>query len=424
MDTRAVLGQAYRPRVVDSAVAEALEFSGGVLIEGARGSGKTMTGLNAAASYVFLDQPEAQAVLEVAPGALLDGATPRLLDEWQLASGLWNMVRRRVDASRSKGLFLLTGSAVPADDVTRHTGAGRILRLRQRTLTWWEKAGRPAGGVSLESLFAGVLPKADLARPDLGDVIAALLRPGFPAMAGFEGARAAALLDAYAEEIAHSDIPRLARTRHDPVVLEQLMAAVARNSASEVTQASLAKDLRAVAPRITPETVGEYLKLLRRLFVVEAQRAWAPALRSRAVLRTSPKLHLVDPALAAALLGAGPSRLERDMATLGALFESAAIHDLAVFAARLGGGVRHYRDSNGHEIDAVVTLRDGRWGAVEVKLGGGQIEAGRASLARALGQIDLGRAGEPAFQLVVTGTGPTVAMDGGVVTCPLAALAP
>jgi predicted AAA+ superfamily ATPase len=424
VDTTAVLGQAYLPRVLDAAVADALEIAGGVLIEGARGSGKTMTALNAAASYVFLDREDAQALLQVAPQTLLDGAAPRLLDEWPLAPGLWNMVRRRIDASAAKGLFLLTGSAVPADDATRHTGAARVLRLRQRTLTWWEKAGGPAQGVSLEALFDGRSPEPELAQPGLGDVIAPLLRPGFPAMSQFEGRRAAALLGAYAEEISRGDMPRLARTRHDPIVIEQLMAAVARNSAAEVAYTTLAKDLRTVAPAITAETVSDYLKLLQRLFVVEPQRAWAPALRSRAVLRTSPKLHLVDPALAATLLGAGQSRLERDLATLGTLFESAAVHDLMAFAARLGGEVRHYRDSNGHEIDAVIVLRDGRWGAVEVKLGGGQIAAGAASLARALDQIDREAVGEPAFRLVVTGTGPTLAMEDGTVTCPLAALAP
>jgi predicted AAA+ superfamily ATPase len=203
-----------------------------------------------------------------------------------------------------------------------------------------------------------------------------------------------------------------------------LLASLARNSATEVSDRALAKDLRAVAPSILPETVGEYLRLLRRVFAVEAQAAWAPALRSRAVLRTSPKLHLVDPALAAALIGAGRSRLEQDLATLGTLFESAAVHDLMAFATRLGGEVRHYRDSNGHEVDAVVTLRDGRWAAVEVKLGGGQVAAGADSLARAVAQLDPSLAGAPAFRLVLTGTGPTLTMADGTITCPLSALAP
>jgi predicted AAA+ superfamily ATPase len=179
-----------------------------------------------------------------------------------------------------------------------------------------------------------------------------------------------------------------------------------------------------VAAGISPEAVGRYVSLLERLFAVEAQNAWTPALRSRARLRTSAKLHLADPALAASLLGAGRARLTRDLATLGAVFESAVVHDLMVFASALGGEVRHYRDSNGHEIDAVVVLPDGRWGAVEVKLGGAQAVSGAKSLAGAVSQIDSEAAGKPSFSLVVTANGPTLTFDDGTVTCPLAALGP
>jgi predicted AAA+ superfamily ATPase len=179
-----------------------------------------------------------------------------------------------------------------------------------------------------------------------------------------------------------------------------------------------------VAPNIKPETVSTYVGLLERLFVVEAQRAWAPRLQSRARLRTSPKYHLADPALATAALNADHQRLSQELTTVGLLFESAVIHDLAVYAAALGGEVRHYRDSNGYEIDAIVTLPGGRWGAVEVKLGGGQAPAGALSLAGAIDQIDTSTAGEPVFRLVVTGTGSVYVMEDGTITCPLTALSP
>lgn len=179
-----------------------------------------------------------------------------------------------------------------------------------------------------------------------------------------------------------------------------------------------------MAPSINAETISTYVGLLERMFIVEPQQPWAPALRSRARLRTAPKQHLVDPALAAAVLGAGESQLRRDLKTLGVLFESAVIHDLAVLAAPLGGEVRHYRDSNGKEIDAVVVLADGRWGAVEVKLGGPQVAAGAAGLRDAVDQVDADAVGDPAFRLVVTGTGPVLTLDDGTVTCPLRALAP
>ncbi|MGL5830127.1 MAG: ATP-binding protein, partial [Angustibacter sp.] len=388
MDTAALLGREYRPRVIDPAVHRALAASGAVVIEGARACGKTMTGLQAAGSYVFLDDADAQRLLDVAPRALLEGAAPRLLDEWQVAPELWNMVRRAVDSAPQPGRFILTGSAAAPDDATRHTGAGRFLRLRERTMSWWEKLDAPTSAVSLAGLFEGRLPQTDLgAAPKLDCVIDHLLRPGFPAMTALSPEQAEDRLRGYIDDVARTDIQRIADIRHHPEVIKQLIAALARAVASEVTYRTLASDLRTVAPVIDEETVSNYVGLLRRLYIVEAQPPWAPALRSRARVRTSPKLHLVDAALAAAALGAGSTRLHRDLTTLGTLFESAVVHDLTVYASGMGGEVSHYRDSNGKEIDAIITLPDGRWGAVEVRLGGQQIAAGVASLQAVIDQI-------------------------------------
>ena len=307
----------------------------------------------------------------------------------------------------------------------RHTGAGRFLRLRERTMSWWEKIDTPPGAVSLLGLFDGDLPKTDLgAAPDLDTVIANLLRPGFPAMTALPPTQASDRLRGYIDDVARTDIHRIADIRHEPEVVKQLIAALARSVASEVTYRTLAADVRAVAPAIDEETVSNYLGLLQRLFIVEAQRPWTPALRSRARVRTSPKLHLVDPALAAAALGAGPTRLRGDLNTLGTLFESAVVHDLTVLASRIDGEVSHYRDSNNKEIDAIITLPDGRWGAVEVKLGGQQLTAGVTSLQAVIGQVDIAAIGEPAFRLVATGTGPILVTDDGTVTAPLTALVP
>lgn len=425
METAKVLGQEYRPRVIDAALQRALAASGAVVIEGARASGKTMTALHAAASYVFIDDAEVQRLLEVAPRSLLEGAAPRLLDEWQVAPDLWNLVRRAVDSAVEPGRFILTGSAVPPDEVTRHTGAGRFLRLRQRTMSGWEKLDARAAAVSLSGLFDGELPKTDLgAAPDLDTVIENLLRPGFPAMTTLSLTQSAARLRGYIDDVARTDIHRIADIRHEPEVVKQLIAALARSVASEVTYKTLASDLRTVAPAIDEETVSNYVSLLQRLFIVEAQRPWTPALRSRARVRTSPKLHLVDPALAAAALGAGPQQLRGDLNALGTLFESAVVHDLTVFAAGIDGEVSHYRDSNKKDIDTIITLPDGRWGAVEVKLGGQQLAAGAASLQSVIAQVDTAAIGEPAFRLVVTGTGPVLVTDDGTVTAPLSALAP
>ncbi|HWL42934.1 MAG TPA: DUF4143 domain-containing protein [Ilumatobacter sp.] len=424
MDTVDVVGQAYQPRLIDAALQEALGTAGCVVLEGARGTGKTMTALNAAESYVFVDEPESQLMLSIAPRALLDGARPRLLDEWQVAPELWNLVRRQVDAAPAKAQFILTGSAVPADDVTRHTGAARFLRLRQRTLTWWEKLGRGPRPVSLSGLFNEDRPETDLdAGSDLDEIISLLLLPGFPAMLDLSASRAAAALRAYADEIARTDIRRLADVRNDPTVITHLLESIARNVATMTAYTTLADDVRVVSPDIRASTISTYVALLERLFVVETQAAWTPKLRSRARVRTSPKLHLVDAAFSAAVLGADANRLRRDLATLGHLFESAVTHDLTALVLPLGGSVRHYHDSGDREIDAVITLPDGRWGAVEIKLGGLQVQPAAVSLANAVAQVDAA-ASPPAFRLVVTGTGPTFALDDGTITCPLTALGP
>ena len=419
-----VLGRAYTPRLLDSLVTQALEASGGVLIEGPRACGKTMTAMNAAASFAMLDDPGTQELAAIAPGAVLDGTSPRLLDEWQLAPQLWNLVRRRIDAGAGAGLFLLTGSAVPADDVTRHTGAGRILRVRQRTLTWTEKRGSTGVGVSISGLFDGLTPETDMSSMSYADVLTELVRPGFPALVERAPGQAARSLRAYIDEISRADVPRLVDMRHDPTVIVQLIAALARSVASDVAFTTLADDVRQVAPVIDVQTVASYVSVLERLFVVERQKPWTPALRSRARLRSAAKIHLADPALAAAALGVDARGLTTEPSTAGLLFESAVIHDLAVFADLLEAEVRYYRDSNGHEIDVVITLPDRRWGAVEVKLGGGQIAEGAKSLNRAVAQIDTAVVGEPVFRAVITGTGPTAVLSDGTVTCPLAALRP
>lgn len=425
MDTVEILGQEYRSRVIDPALIRALEAAGAVVIEGARATGKTMTALHLAESYAFVDDLDTQRMLEVSPRSVLQGDHPRLLDEWQTAPELWNMVRRAVDASPHSGLFILTGSALPADDITRHTGAGRLLRLRQRTMTWHEKFERTGGGVSLAKLFDGDRPEVSTTGSmELDEVIASILTPGFPAMTHLSAAQSAQRLRAYIDDIARTDIRRLSNVRHEPEVVNQLIKGLARSTAADVTYKTLAADIRAVAPTISAETVGTYVELLQRLFVVEPQRPWAPKLRSRARLRTSPKLHLVDPALAAAALGSGPQHLSSDLETLGVLFESAVVHDLTVFAAALDGEVFHYRDSYGKEMDAVVVLPDGRWGAVEVKLGGGQMKAGIESLRAVIDHVDTQAVGEPAFRLVVTGTGSTLTADDGTVVAPLSALEP
>ncbi|MGJ9548667.1 ATP-binding protein [Actinotignum sp. GS-2025b] len=420
MDTEAVAGIPYLPRALDRLVTRALASSGALVIEGPRGCGKTMTALHHCESAVFLDTPQAQQLAQIAPDALLEGGRPRLLDEWQLNPDLWNMVRRAVDSSPGFGDFILTGSSVPAGDITRHTGAGRFTRVRQRTMTWQEK-GRSSGAVSLEKLLAGEPVSTNLSTPPLDSVIEALLRPGFPGMLDLEGEAAFFALTSYLQEIARADIPRIITLRQDPQLILHLLRTLARSVATEVSIATLKKDLDAVFPASSRQTVSTLLDTLQRLFVVEAVPAWSVRLRSKAQLRLSPKYHLADPALACAALAADSSALQRDLETLGFIFESAVVHDLSVFAETLGGHVRHYRDSYGHEIDAVLEFPGGVWAGIKVKLGGGQITQGAHGLKKAVDQIAPER-GEPAFLAVITGTGITGPAAEGVITFPLSAL--
>ena len=445
----------YQPRIIDSQLKRVLSISPAVLIEGPRGCGKTMSAINQAESVVFVDDPNTQKLLEVDPYYLLDGAQPHLIDEWQLYPQVWNQVRRNADAGEGFGQFILTGSAVPADDITRHTGAGRVVRVRERTMTWSEKtalrgllaASDPAADngnevqpvaeaeqsvaaaralasapqkVSLRALFNGDAVSTDSRTYSYGQVLELLLTSGFPRQVGLAPHEAQEALLGYAEEIVRTDLGRIADLRVAPVLIEQVIVSLARLSAAEARIATVYRDALAVAPAVTEATVARIVNLLERLFVVEKVAAWAPRLRSRGRLRTSPKYHLMDPAFAAAVLRAGREALLADPETAGFLFESAVVHDLSVMAESLGGRVCHYRDSNGHEIDAVIELNDGRWAAVEVKLGAGQIEAGARSLARAVAQIEHAR--PPAFMAVVTGTGMSYTMPEGIHTFPLAAL--
>ncbi|MCI1747315.1 MAG: DUF4143 domain-containing protein [Acidipropionibacterium sp.] len=418
----------YLPRVLDGVLARALTLAGAVVVEGPRACGKTQTALWAGKSFALLDDPATRELVRLSPETVLEGESPRVLDEWQLATELWDLVRRAVDFGSSPGRFILTGSSVPADDATRHSGAGRFLRVRQRTMSWWERGGSreddAAGGVSVAGLFAGERPRAAPAVDDYASVVDRLCSSGFPAMIALSPEDAQVLLRSYLREVTHTDLPRLEDMRHRPAVLEQLLRAVARSVAQPVKFARLAADLDQVAPGIAPATVARYVELLERLFVVELQHPWAPKLRSRARLRSADHMHMADPGLAVAALGASPETLARDPETTGFLFESAVVHDLLVLGSPLDARVECYHDSNEHEIDAVILLPDGRWGAVEVKVGGAQVGAGAESLKKAIEQIDVSSVGEPAFRLVVTGNGGTFVLKDGTVTCPLSALMP
>ena len=354
---------------------------------------------------------------------MLEGPAPRLIDEWQVEPGLWNHVRRAVDDRGLPGQFVLTGSSVPADDVARHTGAGRFSLLRMRPMTLFE-SGHTNGAVSLAALLAGEPPRSDdpgLAVSDLADRITA---GGWPAQQGRRVADASRAARDYLAQIREVDVSRVAGSRRDPARIERLLRSLARNTATEVAITVLATDAGGADGALGRHTVAEYLTILERLMVIEDQPAWAPHLRSRANLRTSSKRHFVDPSLAVAALSAGPDRLLADLNLLGLLFESLVIRDLRVFAQPLDGHVLHYRDNYGVEADAVVQLADGRWGAFEVKLGAGLVDEGAEALLRFRESIDTRKSGEPSVLGVIAGTGFGYVRPDGIAVIPVGSLAP
>lgn len=415
---------AYVPRVVDSEVVAALRSVPAVVIEGPRACGKTTTGREHARSEVmFGSDTAARLVAEIHPEAILDGPEPRLLDEWQLAPQVWNQVRAAGDDGRRPGRFILTGSAVPADDVTRHSGAGRITRVRMRPMSLYE-SGLSTGEVSLADLFAS--PVGYVERPDaaLPDLMEAACRGGWPASIDLDTSAAHDYAVSYLSEICRADIPLLGGPSRDPIGVDRLLRSLARNVSTEASQRTLARDAGGEKP-LDPRTVAAYLEALRRVYVVEDQPAWSTRLRSRTFLRQSAKRHLVDPSLAAAALHADPERLWRDLKTFGLLFESMVVRDLRTYAQSVRARVAHYRDSAGLEIDAIVERRDGAWIAIEVKLGGNDATDRAASaLLRLRDKVDPEHVGKPSNLVVVTATGFGYLRPDGVQVMPITVLGP
>jgi len=415
---------AYSPRIVDAELRELLGSAGAVVIEGPKACGKTMTASQQAASRVLLDIDQAaRQALAVEPALVLEGARPRLLDEWQLAPALWNEVRRAVDDADQPGQFLLTGSAVPADDANRHTGAGRFAFLRMRPMSLFE-TGASSGAISLRQLFNGEMPAVTDPGLTLQDLSALIARGGWPAQQGRPLKAASRAARDYLEQVRLVDISRVGERRLDPIRVGALLRALGRHCATEAKLSTLAADTGGADGALDERTVTGYLQALERLMVIEKQPAWAPHLRSRARLRKAPKRHFVDPSLAMAAMGASAERLLLDLEWFGQLFESLVIRDLRVLSQPLEGEVFHYRDDYGIEVDAIVQLIDGRWGAIEIKLGEGQVDQASAKLKRFGEQIDSERSGPPLFLAVICGKGFGYRRPDGVLVVPIGALGP
>lgn len=401
----------YKNRVADRLLQEQLEASGMVLIQGPKWCGKTTTAEHIAKSVVYLDDPrkmkEYQLIADNNPMLLLEGETPRLMDEWQLTPQLWDAARFVVDRRAGKGHFIFTGSAVPPDmSKLNHSGAGRFSWFTMRPMTLWE-SGESNGCVSLRDLFDGKPQYAASPDMSLEDLSFVLCRGGWPG--ALELKREVALKQSvnYIKAICQNDISRADNVERDATFTHRLLRCYARHQGGQVPISTLRADLSASYNNTMSEnTIISYISALKKIFVIEDISAWNPNLRSKSAIRTSDTRYFVDPSIATAALGIGPNDLMNDLNTFGLMFETMAVRDLRVYIDALDGDVFHYRDQNGLECDAVVHLHNGSYGLIEIKLGGETlIEEGAKSLKRLSSKVDTTKMKEPSFLMVLTGVG-------------------
>jgi len=412
----------YHPRIVDAQLTSLLEAVGAVVLEGPKACGKTRTALEVARSVVRLDvDANARQAAAIDPSLILEGEVPRLIDEWQLEPQVWNHVRRAVDDRGSTGQFILTGSAVPSDDVTRHTGAGRFARLMLRPMSLHE-SGHSTGAISLAAIMEGEPSRAVDPGLDLREIARRVVMGGWPGLVGAAPEQAALAVRAYVDEVRRTDIQRLEGVAHDPERVLQLMRSLARNVATMTGIATMAKDIAGTERPIDEDTAYRYHDALSRLMVIEDQPAWAPHLRSRSRVRVSPKRHFIDPSLAAAVMRVTPERLLDDLNLLGLLFESMVIRDLRVYAQAQDAQVLHYKDNTGLEVDAIVERADGAWGAFEVKLGTTYVEEAARSLRAFVERVDTTKCGPPRALAVITGFGLGYTREDGIRVIPIGAM--
>ncbi|MEZ4424989.1 MAG: DUF4143 domain-containing protein [Gemmatimonadota bacterium] len=396
----------YRPRITDDEIRRRLSAAGGVVVEGPKACGKTATARHHAESEVLLDvDATARTAIGFDPALVLDGPTPRLIDEWQVAPEIWNHVRRTIDDRQAPGQFILTGSAVASDDTIRHTGAGRLTRVRLRPMSLYE-LDASSGALSVGALLREEQEQGARSTLEPEALFELVAIGGWPGHLTRTPSNALQANRDYLDEIRRTDVRRVDEVNRDPERVGRFLRSYARNVATQASMATIAADTGGADGPLKDVTALEYADALTRLFIIEEQPAWAPHLRSRSILRTSSKRHFVDPSLAAAALRAGPEQLRRDLELFGLLFESLVIRDLRIYAQAAEASVLHYRDNTGLEIDAIITTPAGAWIALEVKLGGDTaIEEAANNLVKLRDRVDTQRCGDPAALGVVVGSG-------------------
>ena len=423
----------YKPRIADQMLAARLRRKGAVLIEGPKWCGKTTTAEQQAGSILYMADPvRKQQNLQASKiniNQLLEGTTPRLIDEWQIAPSLWDSVRYEVDHRREMGQFILTGSSVPpSSDEIFHSGTGRFAKLKMRTMSLFE-SGDSTGDISISELFNRPEPTILKGNSliDIKRLAYLICRGGWPGALNLAEEDALAQAFDYYDVVCDSDTSRLDGVERNPQRVRQLMRSYARHQGTAAPVSTILADLKInEASSLSDNTIYDYIKVLKGIFVIEDMTAWNPNLRSKTAIRTSDNHYFIDPSIATAALGASPNDLLNDLQTMGLMFETLAVRDLRIYADALDGVVYHYRDKKGLECDAVIHLRNGSYGLIEIKLGGDNlIEEGAKSLKKLSDEIDITKMKAPSFKMVLTGVGDfPYQRDDGILVIPIGCLRP
>lgn len=415
----------YLSRIVDNVIKQELEAFGAVLITGPKWCGKTTSAKQIANSSIYMQDPDKKdsylKIAELFPSALLKGDKPRLIDEWQMAPQLWDAIRFDIDKQGEEGLYIMTGSTSVDENKIDHSGAGRIARVRMSTMSLFESKDSN-GTISLKDLFEKNEEIQAISSATITDIANYIVRGGWPNSIGKSMEVSQRQIAGYCDTILKSDISTVDGIKRDETKTRAILTSISRNIATQTPNSTILKDIAINQESMHINTLGEYIKALKKLYVIDDLSAWSPRLRSKTTIRTSDTRHLIDPAIAAYFLGASANDLLGDAETFGLLFESMVIRDLRIYAQSLHGSLSHYRDKDGLEADAILHLQNGKWAAIEIKLGSRWIDEGAKNLLELQAKIDIDKMNKPSFLMVVTGTEFAYKREDGVFVVPLCCL--
>ena len=407
----------YLPRIVDKEIDELMEIMGAVLIEGCKWCGKSTTGLYHAKSVIEFQNPDRKQeydnIRNTKPSLFLNGEKPRMFDEWQMYPVVWDSVRTDVDHTGLKGQYILTGSAKPSEGETMHTGTGRISRVLMRPMSLFESS-ESTGEVSFSDILAGK-DISGVSKLSLEDIASIIVRGGWPASISIKSDAKYRIAKEYVKSLIHEEVRSVDGVERNTEKMQNVLRSLARNISTQVSNSTIEADIKNnFDDDISRPTLTDYLNTLEKLFVIEDVKATNLNLRSKYALRTKPKKYFVDPSIATAILDLKPMDLINDLNTFGFMFESLCIRDLKIYTESLGGDVTFYRDERGFEVDAILRMPSGKWGAIEIKLGAGYIDEAANNLLKFKEHVDIKKCGEPSFLLVLTGTNYSYKRDDGV----------